>query len=80
VGHLECDTVFGASLKSAVVTMIDVKSGYAVMAKVSNKTADLVGRAIEAKLKPLNSRVKTLTVDNGKEFADHQAIDQSLGI
>jgi IS30 family transposase len=24
--------------------------------------------------------VKTLTVDNGKEFADHQAIDQALGI
>jgi IS30 family transposase len=35
----------------------------------------LVGRAIEAKLKPLNSRVKTLKVDNGKEFAD-----QTLGI
>jgi IS30 family transposase len=41
------------------------------LAKVPNKSADLEGRAIEAKLKPLNSRVKTLTVDNGKEFADH---------
>jgi IS30 family transposase len=39
-----------------------------------------VGQAIEAKLKPLNSRVNTLTVDNGKEFADHQAIDQTLSI
>jgi IS30 family transposase len=28
----------------------------------------------------LNSRVKTLTVDNCKEFADHQAIDQALSI
>ena len=43
-------------------------------------TSRLVGRDIEAKLKPLNSRVKTLTVDNGKEFADHQAIDQALSI
>ncbi len=51
-----------------------------MLAKVSNKTDDLVGRVIEVKLKPLNSRVKTLTVDNGKEFADHQAIDQALGI
>jgi IS30 family transposase len=24
--------------------------------------------------------VETLTVENGKEFADHQVIDQSLGI
>jgi IS30 family transposase len=62
------------------VTLVERKSGLALLAKVSNKSADLVGRAIEAKLKPLNSRVKTLTVDNGKEFADHQAIDQSLGI
>ena len=51
-----------------------------MVAKVSNKSADLVGRAIEVKLLPLKSRVKTLTVDNGKEFADHQAIDQARGI
>lgn len=43
-----------------------------------NKSADLVGRFIEAKLKPLSSRVKTLIVGNGKEFADHQAIDQTF--
>jgi IS30 family transposase len=51
-----------------------------LLAKVPNKSADLVGRAIEARLLPLNARVKTLTVDNGKEFADHLAIDQALGI
>jgi IS30 family transposase len=59
---------------------VERKSGFAVFAKVPNKSADLVSRAIKAKLKSLNSRVKTLPVDNGKDFADHQAIDQSLGI
>ncbi len=44
-----------------------------------NKSADLASRAIEAKPKPLSLRVKTLTVDSGKEFSDHQAIDQTLG-
>jgi IS30 family transposase len=78
--HWEGDTVIGAAHKQAIVTLVERKSGFAVLAKVLNKSADLVGRAIEAKLKPLNSRVKTLTVDNGKEFADHQAIDQALGI
>ena len=64
------------------MTLVERKSGFAVLAKVSNKSADLVGRAIEVKVKllPLKSRVKTLTVDNGKEFADHQAIDQARGI
>jgi len=70
----------GAAHKQAIVTLVERTNGFAVLAKVLNKSADLVGRAIEAKLKPLNSRVKTLTVDNGKEFADHQAIDRALGI
>ncbi|WP_323030737.1 IS30 family transposase [Brachymonas denitrificans] len=80
VGHWEGDTVIGAAHKQAIVTLVERKSGYAVLAKVRRKTADLVGRAIEEKLEPLCARVKTLTVDNGKEFADHQTVDQTLGI
>jgi IS30 family transposase len=80
VGHWEGDTVIGAAHQQAIVTLVERKSGFAVLAKVLNKSVDLVGRAIEARLLPLNARVKTLTVDNGKEFADHQAIDQALGI
>jgi IS30 family transposase len=80
VGHWEVDTVIGAAHKQAIVTLVERKSGFALFAKVPTKSADLVCRAIEAKLKSLNARVKTMTVDNGKEFADYQAIDQALGI
>ena len=80
MGHWEGDTVIGAAHKQVIVTLVERKSGFAVLAKVSNKSADLVGRDIENKLKPLNSREKMLTVDYGKEFADHQSIDQALGI
>ena len=55
------------------------KSGYAVLAKVENKTAALVSTAIIERLKPISNRVQTLTYDNGKEFADHAAIDRALG-
>jgi len=48
------------------------------MAKVVNKTSDLVGFAIVNKLRPLAVRVKTLTFDNGKEFAEHGRIDEQL--
>jgi transposase, IS30 family len=78
VGHWECDTVIGASHKGAVVTMVERKSGYAVMAKVEKKTSELVSSAIMDKLQPLAARVKTLTFDNGKEFAGHAQIDQQL--
>jgi IS30 family transposase len=46
VGHWECDTVIGAAHKQAIVTVAERKSGYAVMAKVLNKTSDLLGSAI----------------------------------
>lgn len=78
VGHWECDTVIGASHKGAVVTLVERKSGYAVMAKVEKKTSELVSSAIVDKLQPLAARVKTLTFDNGKEFAGHAHIDQQL--
>jgi len=78
VGHWECDTVIGSQHKGAIVTMVERKSGYAVMAKVEKKTSELVSSAIVHRLAPLAARVKTLTFDNGKEFAGHGLIDQHL--
>ena len=79
VGHWECDTVIGANHKHAIVTVVERKSGYAVIARVSNKTADLVGGTIIKALKPFQAKVKTLTYDNGREFCGHAKIDEALG-
>jgi IS30 family transposase len=49
-----------------------------LIAKVSNKTSDLVSQAIITKLNPLTPLVKTLTFDNGKEFAEHRRINTAL--
>ena len=54
--HWEYDTVIGANHKGAVVTMIERKSGYDVIAKVTNKTSELVNSAIVDKLKPMATR------------------------
>lgn len=80
VGHWEGDTVIGAGHSQAIVTLVERKSGYAKIIKVANKTAELVSQAIEDALKPLSARVKSLTVDNGKEFAYHQKVDAALEI
>ena len=79
VGHWEGDTVIGANHKQAIVTVVERKSGYAVIAKVENKTADLVSAAIVNRLKPFGKKVKTLTFDNGKEFCGHGKIVEALG-
>jgi IS30 family transposase len=68
VGHWEFDTVIGASHKGADVPKVERKSGYAVMAKVSNKTSAAISSAIVGKLQPLATRLKTLTFENGKSF------------
>ena len=79
VGHWEGDTVIGAGHQQAIVTLVERKSGFAKMAKVTQKSADLVSAAIVESLKPFGGLVKTITLDNGKEFADHQRVDQMLG-
>ena len=78
IGHWEGDTVIGVAHKQAIVTLVERKSGYALIAKVSNKTSDLVSQAIITQLNPVTPLVKTLTFDNGKEFAEHRRIDTAL--
>lgn len=70
--------MIGAAHQQAIVTLVERKSGYAVLAKVKNIILDLGSGAILTKLKPLAPLVKTLTFDNGKEFAEHQRIDTAL--
>jgi IS30 family transposase len=60
------------------MTMSSIRPNRVEVAKVANKTSDLVSSAIVSNLKPLCERVKTLTFDNGKEFAAHGLIDQQL--
>jgi len=62
VGYWECDTVIGANHKGAVVTMVECKGGYVVMAKVDNKSSELVSSAIVHRLKPMAARVQTLAL------------------
>ena len=79
IGHWEGDTVIGAGHKQAIVSLVERKSGYAILAKVANKTADLVSAAIINGLTPVLASVETITFDNGKEFASHAGIDAALG-
>jgi len=66
--------------QQAIVTMVGRKIGYATLCKAPNNRADLVSQAIRHRVKPLGACVKTLTVDNGKEFAYHRQLDQTQDI
>jgi transposase, IS30 family len=78
VGHFELDSVVCGQRKGAIVTMVERKTGYALLARVQERSAHTVSRAMVAALKPLGCLLKTLTYDNGKEFALHAWVDEQL--
>lgn len=79
VGDWESDTIIGKNHKGAIVTLDERKTKLRLALPLQRKTAELVKEAIIKLLKPFGKLVKTMTFDNGKEFAGHEAIAQALG-
>ena len=78
VGDWELDTIIGKGHKQALVSLTERKSRLTLLAKVKQKSAELVSRSIRHLLEPVAAKVLTLTSDNGKEFARHQEISKAL--
>lgn len=78
LGDWELDTIIGKGRRQALVSLTERTSRLALIAKVPNKEAEGVTRAILNLLAPLAEHVHTLTADNGKEFAQHEAIAEAL--
>ena len=77
VGDREADTIVGAGTGGAVVSLVDRASKYTLLRRVDRKTADAVGAAVTDMLGSLP--VHTVTVDNGREFADHARVSAAPG-
>ena len=78
IGDWEGDTVIGKDHKSVIYTLVDRKSLYTVIVKLNGKNAtELADKTIKA-LKPLSSKIHTITYDNGLEFAEHERQAKAL--
>lgn len=74
-GDWEGDTVRGAGHRGGIVSLVDRKSGYLLMGKVANLQAATVRDSMAALYRDTPPALrKTLTLDNGKEFAEHQQL------
>jgi transposase, IS30 family len=79
-GDLEIDTIIGKDHKGAILTINDRATGVLWMSKLKGKDAEeLAEKTIEI-LMPYKENLKTITADNGKEFAMHEKIAQALKI
>jgi len=78
LGDWEGDTIIGKGKQGAIVTLVDRKSRLLRMGLVARRTKDAVKEAVINLLK--DYPVHTITFDNGKEFAEHEEIAQSLDV
>jgi len=78
IGDWEADTMIGKNHKGVFVTLDERKSKLRLAMPVSTKMARAVTDAILSLFKPLKRFVKTITFDNGKEFAFHEEVAKAL--
>lgn len=79
IGDIEVDLMMGSNHKSALLVMTDRATLVTMMEKLNGKEAGEVYEKMQKRLTNFSpSWVKTLTFDNGKEFAGHQKIGELL--
>ncbi len=74
IGDWEADTVAGKQTGPRLVTLVDRKSRFTLVGLAKNKSAESVTQIIIDLVEGYHSQVKTITYDNGKEFAGHEEI------
>lgn len=79
-GDLEVDLIIGKNHNQAIVTINDRASGMLKMKKVASKQAEQVSNTIVELLEEWRPYIKTITADNGKEFAAHKDDAEQLNI
>ena len=80
IGDFEGDTVLGPAGTGGLVTLVDRRSRYTILTKVKNKESRRVRRRIEKRLRPLTAQQRrSITFDNGTEFADCHRLENNLG-
>jgi len=81
LGDFEGDTIVSRGKRSGLVTLVDRQSRYLLAAKLKDRTARRTRKKIERLLRDLPPDQRhTATFDNGKEFSEHEALAQNVGI
>ena len=78
IGHWEGDTVESKGHKGGLGTFVDIRSKYVVIKKLRDKSSAEMKNAIIGSFKNCPELIRTLTVDNGSEFALHDDVRKEL--
>lgn len=81
LGDFEGDTVLGPAGTGGLATLVDRKSRFTIVVKVQSKNADHVQEKLKQRLKEMDQqRCRSITFDNGTEFARCQRLEKHLGL
>ena len=79
IGDWEGDTIVsGGHCPAVLVTLAERRSRYTLVAPVASGKAEPVAQAMIELLRPHRSVCHTITLDNGKEFAEHAFVATRL--
>ena len=78
LGHWEGDTIVSRKSKTVIATLVDRKSRYLTAGKVRSKEAADVRQVVVHLLKKTGLPVKSITFDQGTEFAESAKMEQAL--
>lgn len=80
-GHWEGDTVRGKGNSGCIATFVERKSGYLLAVKLQRGTASAFAQAATGSFAAVPLRYKqTLTLDNGTEMSNYEAIERSTSL
>ena len=76
LGDWEGDTIIGAQQQGVILSLVDRKSKFTLLAFMNGKHAHQVPDLIKGCFKRLPKKIRghTITFDNGKEFSRHEEI------
>ena len=78
VGHWERDTIIGARHKAGLAVHVEKKTYIVNIRRLVRKTSDVFSQITIAALQGLPMLCRSITNDNGHEFAEHQLTAQEL--
>lgn len=80
IGDWEGDTIIGKKQQKSIVTLVDRVSKVVRIGPVATKVSDVVAEIMVNLLSSMNRTTHTITLDNGKEFSNHEKISELLNV
>ena len=78
-GDFEMDTIVGKDAKGAIVTLVERNTNFTLARKLPyGKNAKKLAQTVIMMLLPYIGKIRSITTDNGSEFAEHLLIAKRL--